>query len=141
MLGEYIPNMSPCPFCGGTPKISTWDNSYDSPVEYAAKIECDNCDLKMKSYGGCPPKDVKKSWGWATSEEATAGFLIRLQETLVKKWNDRRLPNWRVKWKNWDGVEGKMDFPFEDEAVSYYDLVSKNQKLPVPSYWIPAIMF
>jgi hypothetical protein len=113
VIGEYIPAPDPCPFCGKTPHIITYQCADDSA--YNAEIHCNSCNVQMVYYGSAPPKDYKAPSGWwDTSKNALEAFKIQLQEAAIKKWNTRREAQFVVRWQTWN------DYDEERWQTHYY---------------------
>lgn len=78
-LGEYIPQLDPCPFCGGTPEMSHV-REVDDNRRLRAVIECCGCGVEMTN------ESSRHLWKKAPSRIATE---IQIKRELELQWNAR----------------------------------------------------
>ena len=95
VIGEYIPNLLPCPFCGRQPHVDRYcvvDNDWRADDHYVS-IECEDCGVKQLTDRLVPYGRVCRLTKAQLIQYNHEHDLFAIQALMKaeKKWNTRPL--------------------------------------------------
>lgn len=101
VIGEYAPDLKPCPFCGTAPKVEAdYDPNSNGPDQHYMDVRCDECDFFLREdyverwespyyRNGRPTTKEQQAQIVKDNENRRASQQIFSIRDLEKKWNRR----------------------------------------------------